>query len=60
MVHLAGAKLPLYTFGIKRALGSNKRAHTGSDDHCVPVDIGNSDNSDNESYFLDELLLAKV
>jgi len=58
---LPGAKLPLYTFGIKRSLGSSKRAHLGSDDHCVPgdaLDYG-TDDSQNESYFLDELLLAQ-
>jgi hypothetical protein len=57
--------LPLYTFGIKRTLGPNKRAQTGSGDHCVPGDVGNfndygADDSPQENYFLDELLLAQV
>lgn len=61
---IPGAKLPLYTFGIKRTLGPNKRAQTGSDDHCVPGDVGNfndygADDSPQENYFLDELLLAQ-
>ncbi|KAG0598711.1 hypothetical protein M758_12G095300 [Ceratodon purpureus] len=61
---IPGAKLPLYTFGVKRTSGFNKRAHSGSDDHCVPEDTGDSDdygNSDSQqdNYFLDELLLAQ-
>lgn len=65
MMYLAGAKLPLYTFGTKRTLGSNKRVHTRSDDQCVPGAIGDFDDygvddSPQENYFLDELLLAQV
>lgn len=62
-----GAKLPLYTFGIKAqtTLGSNKTVHTGNDNHFVLDDVGGSDDygkddSQQENYFLDELLLAQV
>lgn len=60
MTYYAGAKLPLYAFGVRQSSGSNKRAHTGSDDHCVPDSVKESDVSPQENYFLDELLLAQV
>lgn len=56
--------MPLYTFGIRKSLSSNKRAHFGGDDHCVPDDFEAVDGEglgDSEpNYFLDELLLAQV
>lgn len=56
--------MPLYTFGVRKSLSSNKRAHFGGDDHCVPDDLGVADGEglgDPEpNYFLDELLLAQV
>jgi hypothetical protein len=57
--------LPLYAFGIKRGMGSKKRAHKSGDDQCVPGDAGDFieygvDDSAQENYFLDELLLAQV
>lgn len=59
-----GAKLPLYTFGIKAQTsgGSKKKAHMGSDDHCVPDDDEDPyerGDSQQENYFLDDLLLAQ-
>lgn len=61
---IPGAKLPLYTFGMKAQTsgGSKKKAHMGSDDHCVPDDDEDPyerDDSQQENYFLDELLLAQ-
>jgi GDP-L-galactose phosphorylase len=56
---IPGAKLPLYAFGARQSSGSNKRAHTGSGDHCVPDIVEDSDVSPQENYFLDELLLAQ-
>jgi hypothetical protein len=49
---------------VGKSLSSNKRAHFGGDDHCVPDDLEAADGEglvDSEpNYFLDELLLAQV
>lgn len=52
----AGTKLPLYTFGLKGLLSSNKSVHDIDESHCVPDDVGCHANPPQENYFLDELL----
>lgn len=64
---IPGAKLPLYTFGVKARtiVGLGKKGHTGGEDHRVPDDVGDcdefrkDDSQQQENYFLDELLLAQ-
>lgn len=53
---IRGTKLPLYTFGLKGLLSSNKSVHDIDESHCVPDDVGCHANPPQENYFLDELL----
>lgn len=61
---IPGAKLPLYTFGVKKNSSLHKGVHTNNGDHCIPGGVGKPngygiDDSQQENYFLDELLLAQ-